>query len=54
MSSQTANTKLSAAARIVEAIEKQVARTTDPHVKRLLLASGCQVIEHVLKQHKAA
>ena len=39
-----------AALRIVDALEKQAARTEDLHLKRILLASGCQIIDRVLQQ----
>ena len=36
--------------RIVDALEKQAAKTSDLQIKRLLLAAGCQILDHVLAQ----
>ena len=46
--------QLSTALKLVDSIEKQAAKSEDPHVKRILLASGCQIIDHVLKLHQKA
>ncbi len=52
MSTTVSTLKLSTALKIVDSIEKQAAKSEDPHVKRILLASGCQIIDHILKQHQ--
>ena len=54
MSAETSTIHLSAAVKLVDSIEKQAAKTEDPHVKRILLTSGCRIIDHVLKQHQKA
>lgn len=41
------------AQRIVDALEKQAARTSDLQIKRLLLAAGCDILDHVLTQQRA-
>lgn len=54
MSTAASTLKLSAALKVVDSIEKQAAKSEDPHVKRILLASGCHIIDHVFKQHQKA
>jgi hypothetical protein len=38
------------AIRIVDLLEKQAVKTADPHLKRILLVSSCEIIDHVLQQ----
>ena len=49
MSATPSTIELASALKLVDSIEKQAAKSTDPHVKRILLASGCQIIDHILK-----
>jgi hypothetical protein len=41
------------ALRIVDSLEKQATKTSDLHLKRILLTSGCEILDHVLKQQMA-
>ena len=52
MAASSSANHLANALKLVDSIEKQAAKSTDPHVKRILLASGCQIIDHVLKASK--
>jgi hypothetical protein len=54
MSELPTTIQLASALKLVDSIEKQAAKSTDPHVKRILLASGCQIIDHILKANKKA
>lgn len=40
--------------RIVDALEKQADRTKDPELQRILLNSGCEILDLVLKPRAAA
>jgi hypothetical protein len=42
------------ALRIVDALESQANQTQDLELKRILLNSGCGILERVLKQRAAA
>jgi hypothetical protein len=42
------------ALRIVDALERQAHRTRDQELKRILLNSGCEILDLVLKQRAAA
>lgn len=39
------------ALKLVDTLEKQAERTDDPYLKRILLRSSCEIIDHVLGQH---
>ena len=45
-------TDLKLALRLVNSLEKQARRTEDPEMKRILLASGCDIIDRVLEQER--
>ncbi|QDU38169.1 hypothetical protein Mal4_24920 [Maioricimonas rarisocia] len=42
------------ALKLVDTLEKQAERTEDPYLKRILLRSSCEIIDHVLGQHMPA
>ena len=42
------------AVRIVDALERQAHQTQDLELKRILLNSGCEIMDRVLKQQTAA
>lgn len=48
--SKTKVTDPAVAQRIVDALEKQAEKTSDLQIKRLLLAAGCGILDHVLAQ----
>jgi hypothetical protein len=37
---------------IADQLQKQAAQTTDPRLKRLLLAAGCEIIDAALNLHR--
>ncbi len=41
---------LKQALRLINNLEKQAKRTEDPEMKRILLASGCDIIDRVMEQ----
>lgn len=43
-------TDLRVALRMVTSLEKQARRSEDPEMKRILLTSGCDMIDRVLQQ----
>ncbi len=54
MSSENSNplTDLQLALQLVNRLEKQARRIDDPELKRILLASGCDIIDRVMDQQQ--
>jgi hypothetical protein len=46
-------TDLQQALNLVSKLEKQAQRIDDPELKRILLISGCDIIDRVLEQQQA-
>lgn len=39
---------------VVAALDEQITKSNDPYVKKLLLQTSCQIIDHVLSSHDAS
>ena len=39
--------------KVVSALEKQIDKSDDPYLKRILLRTSCDIIDHVLEQHES-
>ena len=50
--SKLMTTDLVKALEMVDELRRQAAATNDPHIKRMLLESGCEVIDHVITHHR--